>query len=157
MRLTLICCLVNIALSLLGIRGGGIGQIADDAMNSRFGMFAPLGAYCIYIFHGLNPLVKILASPSLSVGLILSFLAILISGWREVLMSNCFVIAALSFIKRELWAMILLGLLAYGGILLLSVEGIVKEMPFGIQRCLSVAPGVEIDRDIRHDTEHSSE
>lgn len=156
-RLTIICCLFGIALSVLGIRGGGVVQMADAAMNSRFSMFAPLGAYCIYIFYGLNPLVKILASPSLSVGLILSFLAILISGWREVLMSNCFIIAALSFIKRELWAMILLGLLAYGGILLLSVEGIVKEMPFGIQRCLSVAPGVEIDRDIRRGTEHSSE
>ena len=156
-RLTLICCLFGIVLSLLGIRGGGMEQMVDSALNSRFTMFAPLGAYCIYIFYGLNPMVKVLTSPSLIVALCLSFLGILISGWREVLMSNCFVIAALSIVKRELWVMILLGLMAYGGILLLSVEGIVKEMPFGIQRCLSVAPGVEIDRDIRRDTEHSSE
>ena len=156
-RLTLICCIIGIFLSVLGIRGGGIEQMADDAMKSRFSMFAPLGAYCIYIFYGLNPMVKVLTSPTIFVGLILSFVAILISGWREVLMSNCFVIAAIAFVKRELWVMILLGLLAYGGILLLSSEGVVKELPYGIQRCLSMAPGVEIDKDIRQDAEHSSE
>lgn len=156
-RLSLICCVLGIVLSLLGIAGGGLEQMADDAMNSRFGMFAPLGAYCIYILYGQNPMVKILVSPGLVVGLCLSCIAILISGWREVLMTNCFVIAALAFVKKELWVMILLGLLAYGGVLFLSVEGIVKEMPFGIQRCLSVAPGVEIERSIRQETEHSSE
>lgn len=72
-RLTLICCLLGIALSLLGIRGAGIAQAVDDAMNSRFTMFAPLGAYCIYIFYGLNPMVKIMASPAMVVGLCLSF------------------------------------------------------------------------------------
>lgn len=156
-RLTLISCVIGIVIFSLGFARGGGGELADIAKNGRFPLFAPLGAYCIYILYGLNPMVKILTSPSIIVGLCLSFTAILISGWREILMSNCFVIAALAFIKRELWVMILLGLMAYGSILFLSAEGMVKEMPFGIQRCLSMAPGVEIDDAIRRDAEHSSE
>lgn len=155
--LTVGCCLFGIVLAVLGIRGGGVEALMDTALNSRFSLFAPLGAYCIYVLYGTNPMGRVLTSPSIIMGLCMSFVAILFSGWREVLMSNCFVIAAISFVKRELWALILIGLMAYGGILLLSAEGIVKELPFGIQRCLSVAPGVEIDRDIRKETEHSSE
>lgn len=157
-RLTVGVCILSIVLSLLGIRGGvDVTELAEAATKTRFSMFAPLGIYCIYILYGLNPMMKVLTSPVLLGGCILSFLGILFSGWREVLMSNCFVIAALAFVKRELSVMVLLGLLAYGGILFLSAEGIVKELPFGIQRCLSVAPGVEIDREIRGGTEHSSE
>lgn len=147
-----------IVLSLAGIRGGvSMSQLADAATTSRFTMFAPLGMYCIYILYGQNPLLKVLFSPTLLVGLFLSFCAILISGWREVLMANGFIIAALAFVKRELWALVLLGLLAYGGLLFLSTEGIVKQLPYGMQRCLSVAPGVEIERDIKEETRHSSE
>lgn len=154
-RLTVGCCIIGICHAVLF--GGGVSAMAHGAVNSRFSLFAPLGSYCIYILYGTNPMSRILTSPSIIVGLCLSFVAILFSGWRETLMYNCFVIAAISFVKREMWVMVLLGLMAYGGILLLSSEGIVKELPYGIQRSLSVAPGVEIDRDIRRETEHSSE
>lgn len=157
-RLTLIFCIFSLLVRLSGFRGdGGVEDLVESATKSRFAMFAPLGAYCIYIIYGQTTLSSLLTSPLKLFGLFLSFIAILISGWREVLMSNCFIIAALAFVKRELWCLVMMGMLAYGGVLFLSAEGIVKEMPFGIQRCLSVAPGVEIAPDIRSETEHSSE
>ncbi len=156
-RLVIVLSIFTIFLRLAGVRGDvNMENLADAASNSRFTMFAPLGAYCIYIIYGQTPLSVVLTSPFKLVGILLSLIAILLSGWREVLMSNCFVIAALAFVKRELWCLVLLGMMAYGGILFLSAEGIIKEMPYGIQRCLSVAPGVEIAPDIRIETEHSS-
>jgi hypothetical protein len=74
-----------------------------------------------------------------------------------MLMANCFIITALSIVKRELWCLVLLGLAVYGSLLYLSAEGIVEKFPYGMQRCLSVAPGIEIDREIRSGAEHSSE
>ncbi len=151
-------CVLNLSLVVLGIRGGmSVSDLTEKAQNSRFSLLAPLGTFCIYIIYGLTPLSRILVSPVRLIGLLLSFCCIVISGWREMLMTSCFVIAAIAFIKRELWALTVLGILGYGGILFLSSEGIVKEAPFGMQRTLSMLPGVEIKQEIRSGAEHSSE
>lgn len=156
-RLTVAFCIFGILLSVLGIRGGGAAAMAESAMKGRFTTFSALGMYCIYIFYGQYSILRIMASPAMISGLFLACLSILITGWRELLLSYGIIIATLSFIKRELWAFILIALLAYGGVLFLSAEGLVKELPYGMQRCLSAVPGVEVSRDIRNETEHSTE
>ena len=126
-------------------------------MNSRFGMFVKISIYGIFFMYGCNPMLRVLSSAKLLIGCMLCLVGILLSGWREVLMSNGLVIMALSAVKRELWCMALLGVLVYGGLLYLSSEGLVEKFPYGVQRCLSVLPGVEISREVRHETEHSSD
>lgn len=157
-RLSLGACLLSLALSLLGIRGGtDITELGDAAMNTRFGMFVKISVYGIFFLYGCNPMIRVLTSVRLLGGCMLCLVGILLSGWREVLMSNTFIILALSVVKRELWCIMLLGAFVYGGLIYLSAEGIVEKFPYGIQRCLSVAPGIEISREVRDDTEHSSD
>lgn len=157
-RLSLAACCVTIALSLLGVRGGtDITELGDAAMNTRFSMFVKISMYGIIFLYGCNPMLNVLTSVRLLGGCLLCLLGILLSGWREVLMSSSFTILSLAVVKRELWCMALLGGLTYGGLLYLSAEGIVEKAPFGVQRCLSVAPGVTISQEVRRDTEHSSE
>ena len=157
-RLTVGTCILNVVLSLLGIRGGvDVTELADAAANTRFGMFVKLGLFGIFYMYGMHPMQRVISSPPLILGCILSFCGILISGWREMLMSNCFIITALAVVKRELWCLVIMGLSVYGALLYLSAEGIVEKFPFGMQRCLSVAPGLVIDKNIRGETEHSSE
>lgn len=157
-RISVVIAFVAVFLSLSGIRGGvDITELGEAATSTRFGMFVQLGVYGIYWFYGMNPILRILGSPFLLAGCVLSLCGIVLSGAREYLMGNCFVIAALGIVKRELWCLTLLGLLTYGGLLFLSAEGIVKQYPRGIQRSLSVLPGIEIKRDIREETTHSSE
>lgn len=157
-RLTVGTCVLNVVLSLVGIRGGvDVTELADAAANTRFGMFLKLGLFGIFYMYGMYPMHRVISSPSLLFGCFLSFCGILISGWREMLMANCFIITALAIVKRELWCLILMGLAVYGALIYLSAEGIVAKFPYGMQRCLSVAPGIEIDRSVRGETEHSSE
>ena len=157
-RLSLGVCLLAIAMPLLGIRGGvSVMELGDAAMNTRFSMFVKISTYGIFFLYGCNPMIRVLMSVRLLGGCLLCIVGILLSGWREIFMSCSFVIAALAFVKRELWCIALMGLLAYGGLLYLSAEGLVEKFPMGVQRCLSVAPGIEISRDVREDTEHSSE
>ena len=157
-RLSLAACVLTIALTLLGVRGGAdITEVGEAAMNTRFGMFVKISIYGIFFMYGCNPMLRVLSSVKLLIGCMLCLVGILLSGWREVLMSNGLVIMALSAVKRELWCMALLGVLVYGGLLYLSSEGLVEKFPYGVQRCLSVLPGVEISREVRHETEHSSD
>lgn len=157
-RSTLFFSIVAVVLRLVGIRGNlGAESIGEAVEGTRFAWFAPIGLYCIYIIYGQKSMLKILMSPGLIIGIAFSLLAILISGWREKLMASCFIITALAFIKRELWCLVLMLAMAYGGVLFLSTEGLVKQMPYGIQRCLSVVPGVEIEEYIRGETEHSTD
>ena len=157
-RLSLFACVLAIVLSLLGIRGGtDITELGEAATTSRFTMFVSLSIYGIFFLYGQYPMMQVLTTPRLLVGCLLCVCGILISGWREVLMSNCFVIAALAFVKKELWCLTLLGMLAYGGLLYLSSEGLVKMFPYGMQRCLTVAPGIEVSRDVEASAGDSSE
>lgn len=157
-RLTLGMCILSILLQLAGVRGGvDVTELAEAATTTRFGMFVKLGLYGIYILYGMNPMSRVIASPFLFMGCLISFCGILISGWREILMSHTFIITTLAFIKRELWCLTLLGLLVYGGLVYLSSEGIVEKFPVGMQRCLSVAPGIKISREVEEGAKHSSE
>ena len=96
-------------------------------------------------------------SPGKLIGCLLSMVAIVFSGWREMIATNCFVIAGISIVKRELWCLTVLGLLFYGGLLFISSEGVLKELPFGMQRSLAVIPGLEIQESVRRETNSSSE
>lgn len=157
-RLSVAACALSITLSLLGVRGGtDITELADAAANTRFGMFVTLGGYGIYYFYGQHPLARILVSPYLMGMCLLSLFGIVLSGAREYLVGNCFIIATIAIIKRELWCLSLMGLLVYGGLLYLSSEGIVEQFPHGVQRCFSVLPGVKIDKEIADGTKHSTE
>ena len=157
-RLSLGACLLSICLSLVGIRGGvDVTELSEAATTTRFTMFVQLGVYGIFMLYGMNPMSKVFSSPGLLVGSVLSCLAILLSGWREVLMSNSFIILTLAIIKRELWCMCVLGLSVYGALVYLSSEGIVESFPFGAQRCLSILPGIKVSREVEADTSHSSE
>jgi hypothetical protein len=126
-------------------------------MNTRFTMFVQIGLYGIFFLYGCNPMLRVLTSAKLLFGCLLCFLGILISGWREMLMSNTFIITALAIVKRELWCMVVLGLCVYGALLYLGSEGIVEKFPFGVQRCLSVAPGIRISDEAKRDASNSSE
>ena len=157
-RLSVAACMLSITLSLLGIRGGtDITELADAATNTRFGMFVTLGIYGIYYFYGTNPLIRIICSPALLLACMFSLIGIVLSGAREVLMDNCFKIMFIAIIKRELWCLMVMGLLCYGGLLYLSSEGVVEKFPLGVQRCFSMLPGVRIDKEIEAGTTHSSE
>ena len=134
------------------------GSLGEEMGNTRFALFSELGVVVFLIAYSKKPFLKIIASPKYLVVILLCCAAVVISGWRERLVMFGATGLALCYIKRELMYVIFFGLAAYGSLLYLSEEKVVEEyFPFGMQRTLSIFPGVQIKDEVRHDAEHSSE
>ncbi len=155
-RLSLVSCFLAILASLAGYAGGG-GDLQEDASGGRFGMFLQLGMYGIYMLYGQYPMSKVLLSPFLLMGCLLSCVGILLSGWREQMLGSAVITMALAHIKRELWCMMLVLLAIYGTLVYLSHEEMLDDLPFGIQRSISILPGVEVSDEAERSANGSSD
>ena len=134
------------------------GSLGEEVENTRFTLFAELGVVVFLIAYSKKSFHEILASPKYLAIMLFCCVAVVISGWREKLMMFGVMGLALSYIKRELPYVIFFGIVAYGSLLYLSEEKVVEEhFPFGMQRSLSLVPGVKIKEEVRRGTEHSSE
>ncbi len=132
-------------------------SLMEEAQNSRFSLIAPLGLFLFYYIYGSIPFVKILTSPKHLLILILSFVSILLSGWRSKLLFFVLSTGFLAFIKKELSALILGAAAVYGALLFLSHEHMLEELPYGMQRSLSAVPGhLNVDESIRRGAEGST-
>lgn len=134
------------------------GTLGDQANNTRFALFSELGTAVFLIAFSKKTFHEILTSPKYIAILLLCCASVVISGWREKLVMFGAIGLALCYIKRELAYIIFMGIAAYGCLLYLSHEKVVEEyFPYGMQRTLSIFPGVEIKEEIRKESEHSSE
>lgn len=134
------------------------GSLGEEAGNSRFSLFSELGVVVFLIAFSKKSFHEIMASPKYIAIMLFCCAAVVISGWREKLVSFGAIGLALCYIKREMAYIIFFGIAAYGSLLYLSEEKVVEEQfPFGMQRTLSIFPGVQIKDEVRRETENSSE
>ncbi len=134
------------------------GSLGKEAGNSRFTLFSELGVVVFLIAFSRKTFHEIMASPKYLAIMLFCCAAVVISGWREKLVSFGAIGLALCYIKREMAYIIFFGIVAYGSLLYLSEEKVVEEhFPFGMQRTLSIFPGVQIKERVRLETEDSSE
>ena len=134
------------------------GSLGEEVGNSRFMLFSELGVVVFLIAFSRKTFHEIMASPKYLAIMLLCCAAVVISGWREKLVMFGAVGLALCYIKREMVYIIFFGIAAYGSLLYLSEEKVVEEhFPFGMQRTLSIFPGVKISEEVLRDTRSSSE
>ena len=134
------------------------GELQENMENSRFALFSQLGIVAFLIAFSKKTFHEILTSPKYIIILMLCCVAVAISGWREKLVMFGAMFIAVCHIKRELVYLAFFVLAAYGSLLYLSEEKVVEEhFPFGMQRTLSILPGVQISDEVRRDAEHSAE
>ena len=144
---------------MLGVvSAGGLEGAGEEMGNTRFTLFSELGVAVFLIAFSRKTFHEILASPKYIAVLLFCCASVVISGWREKLVAFGAIGLALCYIKREMAYVIFFGVAAYGSLLYLSEEKVVEEhFPFGMQRTLSIFPGVEIKDEVRRETEDSSE
>lgn len=155
-RLCMVACCLAIVMGLVGYVGGG-DDLQEAATGGRFGMFLQLGMYGIYLLYGQHPMSRVLFSPVLFLGCMFSCAGILLSGWREQMLGSAIITTALAHVKRELWCLILIFLAFYGVLLYLSKEEMMDNWPYGIQRSISILPGVEVSDEVERDANGSSD
>lgn len=134
------------------------GELQENMGNSRFALFSQIGIVVFLIAFSKKTFHEILASPKYIIILMLCCVSVVISGWREKLVMFGAMAIAVCHIKRELAYLVFIVLAAYGTLLYLSEEKVVEEhFPFGMQRSLSILPGIEISDEVRKNADNSAE
>lgn len=133
---------------------GGMGEAMQ---TSRFTLFSTLGEHVFGLIYGLNPLRKLWSSPTKIFILLLCLAAVFLSGWRGTIIAFTLGIFVLAFLKRELSFVICLGAACYAGLLFLSSEHALNELPFGVQRSLCAIPGIHVSKRVELEAQGSSD
>ena len=129
-----------------------------DLTESRFQAIAPLGAIGMLICCSFwRPILSISpAKPSRVLLLAISTVAILLGGFRGMIVSAAVSFSLGSWIRRKPVDAIIVIII---GLMLVSVVVVgvdLRKMPFGIQRTLSFLP-VDVSPHARESAEHSTE
>lgn len=130
------------ATDALESRLDGAKDIGKSLAFAAFTLFRPIST-----LNPLHPIRFLLMASSLSF--------ILISGFRSVLAQVFLVAIVSSLIRRKFLDVIVCGVIAMLGLMLLVVSGQVEKLPYGAQRILSVLP-INVRHDIRVDAEGSA-
>lgn len=135
----------------------GYSAAMEVASNDRFGIFTNLGQMLFQWMICKYSLLGIVTS-LWKIGLLLiAVFAIILSGFRESLVRVTAFLLFVSVARRQLTLLVCSFAAAYGLLLYLSSEEILVHAPFGVQRVLSMVPGVKVDEAIKRNAEGSSD
>lgn len=142
--------------TLQSVSQSSVSALAESAATKRFALFSGVGMVMVLITICRYRIIEILLSPVRMGILVAGALMVLMCGFRETFVMMVCVMLFVAAIRREFVSVSALAALMYGAVLLLSSTEVIKDMPFGIQRSLSIIPGVEVDRAVERETRHSS-
>lgn len=143
--------------------GGAEARVASEEMtstsesisSSRFGGFVVLGIIVANFIACKYSVVALISSPLRLGTYLLALLGIALSGFRNFLLSVALTMMFAQYYHRRLVLLILMGGVAYGGVLLISSTGVIKDLPYGVKRVLSSVPGVELKERVAIEAEES--
>lgn len=151
----------SVILTLINTAKGGTQMgaagIAEGVANSRFQLFTGLGIVGMKCLCGWNSPLRILCSPTkLLLSLILVFFVAL-SGWREILMSFGVFLFFWALVYRQLYVLLSFSAIALAGLYFLNSQDVLLSAPHGVQRVLTLFPGLKLDKEVVGGAHHSSE
>lgn len=141
---------------VLGVGGSGEG-LGSEMAGSRFGLFVGLGQVIILLIVCRYKLWRILVSPLLLGAVLLGLAMVFLSGFREKLVCTAVLVIYVAIIRREFITVTLLAAGTYALLIFMSSTGLMLSLPFGIQRTLSIVPGVEVSDDVKRGAQHSAD
>lgn len=137
--------------------GGGEESLGSEMANTRFDVFVGLGQVIILLIICRYKIWRIMVSPLL-LGLVLLGLAMMfLSGFREKLVCTAVLVIYVAIIRREFITVTVLAGLSYAILIFMSSTELVLSLPMGIQRTLSIVPGVVVSDDVKRNAQHSAD
>lgn len=158
--LNIVTTFIGIFLNFRGSGGSGeemLSEVGEAAKTTRFDHFSFLGRAVFFLVYAYYPLGRLLSSPLKLGFLLLGAAAVLIGGWRGALIEFVLSLFVLAFLKRELAFILCMGAFCYAGLLVLSSEHALEDLPYGVQRSLCAIPGVHVSQEVERDAEGSSD
>lgn len=116
-----------------------------------FGNYLFIAAYCS------SPLSRILTSPIIILSIIASFFCNVITGFRSHLFSYFINVVTCILIKREYFFFIFSAIIGLSFIFILNTSGSLQNLPYMVQRSLSIIPGLKLSQDVISDGNGSTD
>lgn len=133
---------------------GGAGEVL---VSGRFSYFAAVGTTIALWVYGKYPMSKILFSLRNMSLLLLGCLGVILSGWRTYIVFLGVNVSFLALLKREILTLLVCVMGLYGSVLALGATGSLTDIPYGVQRVLTVVPGLNLSQKATADTKGSSD
>lgn len=148
------CILAIIMTARRFIIGGGYA-VMERAYETRSAPLGAIGGQIYYYMLAKLPLVAMLLSPWKLAILFAATFAVLMGGGREGFAEKGGYALSCVIIHRNLALMCVLLAAGYGTLLYLSSEKMLYHFPHGVQRVLTVVPGLDVEEGIKKGASHS--
>lgn len=130
--------------------------ISSDGVEARYAFLYIPGSTLLYYAYAKLPLSRLFLSLRTFFLFMAGVVMLFLSGGREAVLRSGMAALMLTFLKKELTAAVLVGVFIYGALLTLSTGHQLEALPFGVQRVLTMLPGVEVEHSIQRSTEGTS-
>ncbi len=127
------------------VAGAEVGDTTEDMVGGRYRRFILVGSTVANFIACKYSFTALMSSPLRLGTYLLALLGIALSGFRNFLLSVALTMMFAQYYHRRMVMLILAGCVAYGGVLLISSTGVIKDLPYGVKRVLSSVPGVELN------------
>ncbi|MBR5887782.1 MAG: hypothetical protein IKZ07_06185 [Akkermansia sp.] len=138
-----------------GVASEEMTSMSESISSSRFGGFVVLGMIVANFIACKYSFTALMSSPLRLGTYMLALLGVALSGFRNFLLSVALTMMFAQYYHRRMVMLILMGCVAYGGVLLISSTGVIKDLPYGVKRVLSSVPGVELNERAAIEAEES--
>lgn len=131
------------------------GEAEATMTNSRFVAFDRMSMLLMVFIYGTKKIREILTRPKYIFILLLSALGIMLTGSRGHIARMMCMLLPLSLMKREFSCLVCAGAIGFSAILVANDADVLRYAPYGVQRAVSVIPGMKIDNRIQRVAQHS--
>ena len=146
----LISLVILICSTVIGLDDSSVNQqvaeteLSEEMTGGRFSGLMRLGQTLCNFLACQYSLFSIICSPW-KLGLYMfGLLGIALSGFRSGIMYVALTLFFAHICRKKIVSLLVLGGVAYAGVLLVAATGAVEGMPYGVKRIMSSVPGVEV-------------
>lgn len=140
---------------------GGVGAEdsngAGDFGVKRVTLFVSLSGLVLAYIYASAPLFSLLTSPSRMFFALSSMYGLALSGSRGILVGHFLNLFGIALLKREIGMIAAMALCAWGGLVALGSNGALNQMPYMLQRAVSILPGVTVSNEVAREAGSSSD
>ena len=148
---------LSVCMTLYGVSQMSASDVLESTFNTRSSIFMTVGYQMFFLLVSLASPVRIIVDVRQLAILICSALALLLSGFREQFVGMVIAFFASSIIWSQLIFCSTLALLTYGLLYYANSQAYLENLPHGVQRALSVVPGLDADTVATRDAKYSGE
>lgn len=146
--------ILTVLMTFRGLASGG-GYSAELAATSNYSPFGAIGGTIWMYLLAKYSIFGLVAAPWRFVLLALAGFCSAMGGKREDMILSLAYAGCCFAVHRSLVVVCILGACTYGMLLYMSSEKILYDLPYGVQRVLSMVPGMDIKKEIRDQAGHS--